>query len=157
MPTMSLRHDHEVIYEWLREQAERLGLHVVLLTSDARLKSEWLYLPVYVEDAADAYDNALKLQQLEDTWNDREPRPEPPLFLIPAKNPVRQVAWERMEGALQRKLRAVEAFSDAANEKEREEALAEFQNARRVEEEAHRDFERIRPHSNGNNSNNSKN
>lgn len=145
MSTMLLTHSHQEVYDWLHSQAEKLGLHISLLTDEAKLQSGWLYLPVHIEDVVDAYDNALKLQQLEDTWNDREPQPEPPLFLVPAKDPLRQAAWERVTNALQRKMKAVDAFGNATSREEQEKAAAEFQSAKRAEEEVHQAYEKIMP------------
>jgi len=136
----------EEIYEWLRAQSERLGLKVSLLTDDAMLLSGWLYLPMRIEGVIDAYDNALKLQQLEDTWNDRDPQPAPPLFLIPAKDPVRQAAYDRVVQASQRKIKAVDAFGTATSREEQEKAAAEFQNAKQAEEEVHQAYGNMTPH-----------
>ncbi len=139
------KQNNEEIYEWLQTQAEELGLHVSLQTEKAMLVSGWLYLPVYIENVTDAYDNALKLQQLENTWNDREPQPEPPLFLIPAKHPLRQAAWERVSNALQRKMKAIDAFGKATSREEQEKAAAEFRSAEQAEEQVHRAYEQIMP------------
>ena len=138
MPTLSPVNSLEDVYDWLRSQAERLGLRVALLTDEARLQNGWLYLPTHVEGVSDPYDNALKLQHLEDTWNDRQPRPEPPLFLVPAEDPLRQAAYERVTDALRRKLEAVDAFGRATSREEQERAAAEFQQAERAEDEGHR-------------------
>ena len=126
MSTTLLAPSYKEIHDWLQVQAERLGLRVSLLADEARLKSGWLYLPAHIEGVTDAYDNALKLQQLEDTWNDRDPQPDPPLFLVPAKDPLRQAAWGRGVGALQRKIKAVDAFGTAASREEQERAAAEL-------------------------------
>lgn len=133
----------EEVYEWLRVQAEQLGLRVSLLTDEAKLQSGWLYLPTYIEDVTDAYDNALKLQRLEDTWNDRKPQPQPPLFLVPAKNPLRQAAYEQVIQAMQRKIKAVDAFGKATSREEQEKAASEFQDAEQAEKEVHQDYKPI--------------
>lgn len=133
------------VYDWLHAQAEALGLHATLLIDEATLRHGWLYLPAHIEGAMDAYDNALKLQKLEDTWNDREPQPEPPLFLISAKDPLRKAAWERVANAMQRKIEAIDAFSKASSQKEQEQAAAEFKSAEQAEEEVYRAYEHIMP------------
>ena len=109
------------------------------------MQSGWLYLPTHVDGVVDAYDNALKLQQLEDTWNDRDPQPDPPIFLIPAKDPLRRAAWERAAGAMQRKIKAVDAFGTAKSLEEQEQAAAEFQRAKQAEEEVNLAYERVMP------------
>ena len=136
---------YQDVYEWLRDQAKVFGLQATLLVDEATLRSGWLYLPVHIEGVTDAYDNALKLQKLEDTWNDRSPQPEPPLFLVSAKDPLRRAAWERVAIATQRKMRAVDAFSVAKNLEEQELAAAEFQKAKQAEEEVSQAYEQIMP------------
>ena len=136
---------YQEVYDWLQAQAKLLGLQVTLLVDEATLRHGWLYLPVYIEGVADAYDNALKLQNLEDTWNDRSPQPEPPLFLISAKNPSRRAAWDRVAGALQRKMTAINDFSAATNLEEQEKAAAEFRAAEQAEKEVHQAYEQIMP------------
>ena len=106
------------------------------------MQSGWLYLPTHVDGVVDAYDNALKLQQLEDTWNDRDPQPDPPIFLVPAKDSLRRAAWERASDAMQRKMRAVDAFGTAQSLEEQEQAAAEFQRAKQLEEESSQAYER---------------
>ena len=137
--------DYQKVYDWLYSQAEKLGLNVSLLTEDAALQNGWLYLPAHIDGVLDAYDNALKLQKLEDTWNDRVPQPEPPLFLVPARDPLRKAAWERNANAMQRKIQAVDAFGKAVSRGEQEKAAAEFQSAEQAEDEAHRACEQIVP------------
>jgi hypothetical protein len=136
---------YQKVYDWLHAQAELLGLQVTLQADEATLRHGWLYLPVYIEGASDAYDNAIKLQKLEDTWNDRVPQPEPPLFLVPAKDPIRRAAWDRVAGALQRKINAIDAFSAAANKEEQEKAVAEFREAEQAEKNVHQAYEQIMP------------
>lgn len=145
MSTMLLTQSHQEVADWLRSQAEKLGLRVTLLTDDATMRGGWLYLPTHIDSVVDAYDNALKLQQLEDTWNDRDPQPDPPLFLVPAKDPLRRAAWERVTNAMQRKLKAVDDFGKATSLEEQEKAAAEFRQAEQAEEEVHRAYEQIMP------------
>lgn len=145
MSTMLLTQSHQEVTDWLRVQAEKLGLHVTLLTDEATMRGGWLYLPTHIDGVADAYDNALKLQQLEDTWNDRDPQPDPPVFLVPAKDPFRRAAWERVTNAMQRKLKAVDAFGRAVSLEEQERAAAEFRQAEQAEQEVQRAYEQIMP------------
>ena len=140
MLTVPTTEMYQEVYEWLKSRAEELGLRVSLLTDEAMLRSGWLYLPVHIEGVTDAYDDATKLQRLEDTWNDRDPQPQPPLFLIPAKDPLRRATWEREAEVLRRKFEAVEAFGKATSLEEQEQAAAEFRQAGRVEQEARQTY-----------------
>ena len=144
-PPRLLETDHQEVYDWLHQQAEKLGLSVSLLTEDATIQNGWLYLPTHIDGVVDAYDNTVKLQKLEDTWNDREPQPKPPLFLVPARDPLRKALWERISHAMQRKLKAVDAFGKAVSQQEQEKAAAEFREAEQTEAEAQQAYERIMP------------
>ena len=127
---------HQEVYDWLYLQAEKLGLRISLSPEDERMESGMLSLPVHVEDATDAYDNILKLKKLENTWNDREPKPSPPLYLTSAKNPVQRAAWDRIDKATLRKMKAADALADATTEAEERHALAELRAARAEEVQA---------------------
>lgn len=127
---------HEEVYDWLYVQAEKLGLHIFVLSEDERLQSGMLTLPVHVEGALSIYDSVIKLQKLEDTWNDREPKPQPSLFLVSVKNPVQRAIWNRIDKAVERKMKAADAVADAANEAEERRALAELRAARAEEVQA---------------------
>ena len=131
---------YEDVYEWLRRQAENLGLRVLLLTQDASLRGGWLYLPTHLEGVLDPYENAIKLQKLEDTWNDREPQPEPPLYLVPVKDPARHAAWNQISDAQERKMQAVAAFGKAASREEQERAAEAFRQAEDEEQEVQRTY-----------------
>ena len=74
---------YEDIDTWLRAEAKRRKIHAQIHMKQGELKSGWLYIPVYIEEG-DAYDKASRLQDLEDSWNDREPKPEPKVLLVPA-------------------------------------------------------------------------
>ena len=54
------------------------------LIERARRENGWLHVPVFVEGEGDAYDIASVLQDIEDSWNDQEPRHEFQLLLVPA-------------------------------------------------------------------------
>ncbi len=147
-----INQSHQEVYDWLYAKAEVLGLQIALVVDEATLRHGWLYLPVRIEGVTDAYDNALKLQRLEDAWNDRSPQPEPPLFLLPSKDAVRsaadtvrRAAWDRVAGARQAKINAIEAFSVADNQEEQEKAAAEFKEAEQAENMAYQAYEGIMP------------
>ncbi|MGI4789077.1 MAG: hypothetical protein ACRYFS_09530 [Janthinobacterium lividum] len=139
------KQNYEKVYAWLREQAAQLGLTITLVPEDARLEGQWLYLPVFIANAVDSYDNALKLQKLEETWNDQEPKQEYSVFLVPTKNPLRRAAMERQADAMQRKVQAITAFGKAATREDQEKAAAEFHAAEQAEQEAQNAYEQILP------------
>ncbi len=56
----------------------------MLFPDSVRQEKEWLYLPVHVDSTVNAYERASKLQDLEDSWNEQEPRSEPQTFLTSA-------------------------------------------------------------------------
>ncbi len=84
MTVLAQKHTQEEIYQWLNRQAKTLNVQVTLFPDSARQEKEWFYLPVRVDSTANAYERAFKLQDLEDSWNEQEPRPEPQIFLMPA-------------------------------------------------------------------------
>lgn len=129
---------YQEVYDWLHAQADTLGLRVILMTNDAVVRSGLLYLPTHIEGVLDPYTNVLKLQQLEDSWNDREPQPELPLYLVPVKDPIRHAAWDRVSNAQERKMQAVAAFGKAANREEQEQAAEAFRQAEDEEKEVQR-------------------
>ncbi len=138
-PNKALR-DREEIYQWLRDQAERLGLHVTLSTDAARVEGGYLYLPVYIPEARDPYDFAVKSQALEDTWNDQEPRPDPPVYLTPEKSPEQRAVWQRLWEARDRKTEAANAVAEAGEDLEQQAALAELRAARADEVQAEKEY-----------------
>jgi len=133
-------HGREEIYQWLRDQADRLGLHVVLSEDDARMQSGYLYLSIYIREARDPYDFAVKSQMLEETWNDREPRPEPPIYLTPEKSPEQRAIWQRLWEARDRKTEAANAVAEAGSEIEQQAALVGLRAARAEELQAEKEY-----------------
>ena len=127
---------HQEVYDWLYLQAEKFGLRISLLPEDERMESGMLTLPVHVEGAKDVFDSILKLKKLENTWNDREPKPSPPLFLVSVKNPVQRAIWDRIDKAVERKMKAADALADAVDEAEERRARAELRAARAEERQA---------------------
>ncbi len=131
---------YQEVYDWLHAQAETLGLRVILMTNDAVVRSGLLYLPTHIEGVLDPYANVLKLQQLEDTWNDRKPEPTLPLYLVPVKDPIRHAAWDRISDAQERKMQAVAAFGKAASREQQEQAAEAFRQAEDEEQEVQRTY-----------------
>lgn len=136
MSLLAQPYSQEEVYSWLDSQAKSFGVQAWVFVNSASFENGRLYLPVHIENAGNAYERAAKLQDLEDSWNNQEPRPEPQIFLVPARNnPPRDVAWAKVEQAMQRKLEAVDAFGNAKSSEEQEQAAAEFQRAKQAEEE----------------------
>ena len=133
-------HGREEIYQWLRDQADRLGLHIVLSEDDAHMQSGYLYLSVYIREARDPYDFAVKSQMLEDTWNDQEPSPDPPIYLTPEKSPEQRAVWQRLWEARDRKTEAANAVAEAGSEMEQQAALVGLRAARAEELRAEKEY-----------------
>jgi len=76
--------DLDAVYQFLRREAAQRNMAATLLTQLARRQEPLLTLPVHLAgDDLDAYDIASQLQDLEDAWNNQEPRPRLRLFLSP--------------------------------------------------------------------------
>ena len=134
---------HQEVYDWLHLQAEEFGLRISLFPEDEKMQSGMLSLPVHVEGAKDAIDSILKLQKLEDAWNDREPQPQPSLFLVSVNNPVQRAIWNRIDKAVERKMKAADTLADAVNEAEERRALADLRAARAEERQAEAENEAL--------------
>ena len=136
-----VKHSREEIYEWLYKQAPLLDIEIVLYPEEASMEGHYLYLPTYLPDGRDAYDYAVKLQKLEDAWNDQVPRPNPPINLIPAKSPEQRAVLERLWEARDRKNEAADAAAEAETETEQESTLVQLRVARQEEVQAEKDYE----------------
>lgn len=86
-PVVQKTQTSEQVYEWLRAETERRGLDITLYTNAASQENRFLIVPTYLVGGMDAYDIAAELQDLEDAWNDQEPRPYWLLILRPAAKP----------------------------------------------------------------------
>ena len=136
---------HQEIYDWLHLQARTFGLQITILSEEEQMQSGMLTLPVYIEGALSVYDNIIKLKKLEETWNDREPQPQPSLFLVSVKNPVQRAIWNRIDRAVERKMKAADALADAVNEAEERQALTELRAARTEEIQAEKENAALSP------------
>lgn len=63
------------------------------------MQSGYLYLSIYIREARDPYDFAVKSQIPEDTWNDQEPQFDPSIYLTPEKSPEQRAIWQRKRAA----------------------------------------------------------
>ena len=134
------KYELEEIFQWLNEQASLMQMHITLYTDEAEMKGPYLYLPVYIREARDAYDYAVKSQALEDSWNDRQPRPNPPINLTPEKSPEQRALWERLWLAQERKEEAANLVAGAADEIEQQTALVKLRAARNDELQAEKEY-----------------
>ncbi len=135
--------DWNVVYQWLNDQAERLGFHITLSTEAAHMQGGYLYLPIHIREARDPYDFAAKSQTLEDTWNDQEPRPDTPIYLVPEKSPEQNAVWQRLWETRGQKVEAANAVAEAATENEQQSALAKLRTARQEEIQAEEEYNRF--------------
>ncbi len=137
------KYEPEEIYRWLQVQAEELGIDLVVYSDKASMEGHYLYIPAYLPGGKDAYDYAVKLQKFEIAWNDQEPRPDPPINLIPAKSPAQNDVWERLWKSRERKNEAADAVAEAATEEDQHKALVELRAARAAEIQAEKDYETL--------------
>lgn len=138
-----IKHDPEEIYEWIHEQSRRLDIDIVLYTQEASMEGPYLYIPAYLPGGKDAYDYAVKLRKFENSWNDQEPRPNPPINLIPERSPEQQAVWERLWKARERKTESADAVAAAVGEEEQQKSLSELRAARAAEVQAEADYENL--------------
>ncbi len=75
--------DVQELYGWLLAQAKNRSAGVVLHTDWATQDGRFIIIPARVEGDPDAYDQASILQDIEDSWNNRSPRPYWPAILRP--------------------------------------------------------------------------
>jgi hypothetical protein len=78
---------YEDIFNWLRAETARRQLTATIYEAAARRIDGYLKIPVYLDNAGDAYDKATQLTEIEEKWNDQEPRPEIRMFLLPGARP----------------------------------------------------------------------
>jgi hypothetical protein len=77
--------DVDAVYRLLRDEAATRNIAARLLTQFAELQGRVLTLPVRLAgEDLDAYDVASQLQDLEDAWNNQEPRPYLRLLITPS-------------------------------------------------------------------------
>ena len=117
-----------------------MQLHLTLYMDEAEMKGPYLYLPVYIREARDACDYAVKSQALEDSWNDQQRRPDPPINLTPEKSPKQRELRERLWQAQERKEEAANLVAGAADEIEQQAALVNLRIARNDELQAEKEY-----------------
>ena len=132
------------IYDWLTEEAKRLGIEATLLTHRAKMSDGRLYLLVYISNSVDAYDEVTKIQELESSWNYQEPAPHPRVFLLPADEsdkPDWAESYAPIQQAIDRYHEAFDAFRAAASSEEAQKALKEMEEAKTAELSAARQLD----------------
>jgi hypothetical protein len=75
---------YDNVREWLEQELKEHNSEGTVYIARAQRQNGWLHVPVYVGGEGDAYDKASLLQDIEDAWNDQEPRHEFQLLLVPA-------------------------------------------------------------------------
>jgi hypothetical protein len=143
MLTPALKHSRKEIYDWLTLQAKKLHIEASLLTHEARMYEGSLYLPVYIANSIDVYDDVAKLQKLEDTWNLEGGKSEPRIFLVPSdKKPEWLEARAPMQQAIDQYYEAFDAFVAARSAEAADVALEAMKNAKIAEFQAERSLDR---------------
>lgn len=84
MLTAERQQTPEEVYRWLREKAAAQNIGAKIYEEQARKEGRLLIIPVFVAGDLDAFDFASQLQDLEDSWNNQEPKPEWHVILRPA-------------------------------------------------------------------------
>jgi len=82
------------ILDWLQAEANARNIPLKIFQEQVEERKGVYFVvgvPVRIEGDDEAYDEAKLLTKLENAWNDREPRPEKLLFLLPAGLP--QGVW----------------------------------------------------------------
>jgi hypothetical protein len=139
MPTITPLHRRQEIYDWLNKRAELLGIKATLLTHRANISDNRLYLPVYIANSTDAYDDSVKLQELESSWNYQETEPHLRVFLLPAdasEKPSWAESYAPVQQAIDRYHEAFDTFRAAASSEDMQKALKNMEEAKAAELEA---------------------
>ena len=84
MLTAELRQSPEEVYNWLISESKTHGITARVYGELAKIESQLLIIPVFIAGDLDAFDFASQLQDLEDAWNNQEPRPNWHIILRPA-------------------------------------------------------------------------
>ncbi len=84
MLTAELRQTPEEVCTWLVSEAKAQGIAAKVYKHLAKAENQILIVPVFVAGDLDAFDFASHLQDLEDAWNNQEPKPEWHVILRPA-------------------------------------------------------------------------
>jgi len=75
MAQVAEQEDVQELYGWLLAQAKNRPVGIVLHTDWATQEGRFVIIPARVGGDTDTYDSVGILQDIEDSWNNREPRP----------------------------------------------------------------------------------
>ncbi|MBV9850182.1 MAG: hypothetical protein JO250_10955 [Armatimonadetes bacterium] len=81
------RQGTDQVYEWLRAEAAARGVPATIYSLAAKQEGRFLIVPVHLAGMSDAFDFAAALQDLEDAYNNQQPKPDWLLILRPAAAP----------------------------------------------------------------------
>ena len=84
MLTADLTQKPEDVFRGLLLLANSRGIPAKVYENRARIEGKLLIVPVFITGELDAFDFASQLQDLEDAWNNQEPKPEWHVILRPA-------------------------------------------------------------------------
>ena len=84
MITTEQQQTPEEVYQGLLQRAELHNIPAKIYGQLAEMKGRLLIVPVFVAGDLDAFDFASQLQDLEDSWNNQEPKPQWHVILRPA-------------------------------------------------------------------------
>ncbi len=80
--------------DWLQAEAEARNISIKIYRDQVEQRQEIYFfvgVPVRIEGMENVYDESKVMTKLQNAWNDREPRPDKLLFLLPAGLP--QGVW----------------------------------------------------------------
>ena len=75
------------VSDWLRLKAQEMSVPATVYSDFAKEDRQFLTIPVHIGGDLDAYSFAGVLQDLEDAYNNQDPRPDWLLILRPAAAP----------------------------------------------------------------------
>ncbi len=80
--------DFEAFHAWLQQEAKTRNIQAYFAIRSAKmLEDGYLKLPTYIGNPGTAYEQVVLMGDLEDAWNDQEPKPEFKLHLYPMGKP----------------------------------------------------------------------
>lgn len=80
--------DLDALHAWLQQEAKAQNIQAYFAIRSAKmLEDGYLKLPTYIGNPVHAYEQVALMGELEDAWNDQEPKPEFKLHLYPMGKP----------------------------------------------------------------------
>ena len=87
MKTGDKQNGRAAVYQWLRDAAARRNLRLELFPKWATQDGNVLAIPADLPEVSRVHEWASRLQDLEDSWNNRKPKPSILVFLVPSAAP----------------------------------------------------------------------